>query len=170
MAADQEPVEQFVATLHAAEPKPEKVVLLTGDPSGVPFVRHHRWVPEFLADKTVVLLNITPAMRPYVETAKRTSIEQLSPQLIVVRASFGYMEHLSLASIVRSCEKHRLDLNDERTAFLYNVPAIVPKSPGGMRKWQRGLFMWLTRVSRPLTDDLEIPPDRRVGLGTEVAV
>jgi len=37
-----------------------------------------------------------------------------------------------------------------------------------MRRYQRALFAWLSRVSRSLVDDLEIPPDRRVGLGIEI--
>jgi hypothetical protein len=39
-----------------------------------------------------------------------------------------------------------------------------------MHQSQRVLFAWLSRVSRSLVDDLEIPPDRRVGIGVEVEI
>jgi KUP system potassium uptake protein len=170
MASNQEPVAEYLERVATTSTATDKVVLLTNDPTGVPFIRHHHWLPDFLADKTVVLLNIAPAERPYVESTHRTEITQLSPTFFVVRAYFGYMEHLSLHSILRSCGRQLLPLDDEHTAFLYAVPAIVGRDAGGMRTWQRRLFMWLTRVSRPLTDDLEIPPERRVGLGAEVAL
>jgi hypothetical protein len=41
---------------------------------------------------------------------------------------------------------------------------------GGMPGPQRWLFGVLSRNSRPLSDDLQIPADRRVELGLEVAI
>ncbi len=170
MADNQEPVAEFIERYGTAATPTDTVVLLTGDPTGVPFVRHHHWLPSFLADKMVVLLNLTPAERPYVESTRRVNVTQLSPALIVIKASFGYMEHLSLHSIVHSCNKQNIPLDDENTAYLYAVPSIIGRNKDGLLAWQRRLYMWLCRVSRPLTDDLEIPANRQIGLGTEIAL
>jgi KUP system potassium uptake protein len=169
LTADQEPVADFIAGRKAGPPaKPEYAVLLTGDPSGVPFVRLHHWMPEFLADKTVVLLNLLPAARPYIEQNKRVVFEELAPSLHVLKASFGYMEEPALRYVVRACQKLGVELDSENTTFFYSSPILVGSQTGGMRGWQRGLFTWLSHVSRSLVDDMEIPPDRRVGLGVEI--
>ena len=168
LAADQEPIAEFLAQRGPRIVSDGRTVLLTGDPRGVPFVRHHHWMPEFLEEKTVVLLTVMPAARPYVEQARRVEIHQLGPALFQVRASFGYMEQPALRHVLHACETMDFTLNDDRTTFFFAVPAITRRSDGGMLGLQRKLFVWLSRVSRSLVDDLELPPDRRVGLGVEV--
>jgi K+ transporter len=71
---------------------------------------------------------------------------------------------------VSACNKLDFKLDDERTIFFFSVPAIVGRAKNGMHQTQRALFAWLSRVSRSLVDDLEIPPNRRVGIGVEVEI
>jgi KUP system potassium uptake protein len=125
-------------------------------------------MPAFLTNKKIVLLTLTPAARPYVEQVRRVAIEELAPSLFVVKASFGYMEEPSLRHIFRACNKLDFTLDDDETTFFYSAPIITGRPKGGMRQGQRALFAWLSRVSRSLVDDMEIPPDRRVGLGVEI--
>ncbi len=170
LTVDQQPVAQYLAEHHAPVTPTGCTVLLTGDPNGVPFVRNHEWMPAFLRDKMIVLLTLSPASRPYVEQIGRVTLDKVAPSLFVVKANFGYMEEPSLRYIFRACDKLGFDIDDERTTFFYSAPIIVGRQDGGMRAWQRGLFSWLSRVSRSLVDDMEIPPDRRVGLGIEIQI
>jgi len=170
LAGDQQPIADFIA--HHPQPAAPvgQAVLLTSDPSGIPFVRSHPMFPGFLNDKKIVLLTLDPASRPYVEQARRVAIEQLAPSIFVLRASFGYMEEPSIKYVFRACTKLDFAIDDERTVFFFSAPAIVGRAKDGMHQTQRVLFAWLSRVSRSLVDDLEIPPDRRVGLGVEVQI
>ncbi len=168
LTVDQQPVTEYLGEHRETATPVGCTVLLTSDPTGVPFVRHHEWMPAFLRDKMIVLLTLMPASRPYVEQTHRVTLEKIAPSLFVVKASFGYMEQPSVRYIFRACDKLGFDLDDERTTFFYSAPIIVGLQRGGMRGWQRGLFSWLARVSRPLVDDMEVPPDRRVGLGIEI--
>ena len=171
LAADQQPVGEFIAQRRPrAGATAGQAVLLTNDPSGIPFVRSHPWLPHLLDDKKVVLLTLNPASRPYVEQARRVTIEQLAPELFVLRASFGYMEDPSIKYVLRACSKLDFNLDDEHTMFFFSAPAIIGRAKDGMHQSQRVLFAWLTRVSRSLVDDLEIPPDRRVGIGVRVEI
>ena len=171
LAADQQPVAEFIAQLHPPSGAPiGQTVMLTNDPSGIPFVHGHPWLPHFLNDKRIVLLTLDPASRPYVEQTRRVTIEQLAPTLFVLRASFGYMEDPSIKYVLRACSKLDFKLDDEHTTFFFSAPAIIGRAKDGMHQSQRALFAWLSRVSRSLVDDLEIPPDRRVGIGVEVEI
>ncbi len=171
LAADQQPVAQFIAQ---QQPPPDstfgQAVLLTNDPSGIPFARSHPWLPRFLKHRKVVLLTLDPASRPYVEQVRRVAIEQLAPTLFVVRASFGYMEDPSIKYVLLACNKLDFMLDDDNTTFFFSAPAITGRAKDGMHQSQRVLFAFLSRVSRSLVDDLEIPPDRRVGVGVEVEI
>jgi KUP system potassium uptake protein len=168
LAEDQIPIARFLERYkRPAQPK-ANAILLTREPSGIPFVRHHPWIPSMLADKKIVLLMLSPAARPYVEEANRVAIEAVDPTLIVVRAHFGYMEQPHIARILHACSRQHEHLHRDDTAFLFAVPTIVRTSGSGMRPWQRELFAWLQAVSRPLIVDLEIPPAQQVGIGVEV--
>lgn len=169
MAEDQIPIAQYLKE-HGRPVRPASTtVLLTRDPTGVPFVRNHTWMPQLLEDKKIVLLSLIPASRPYVEEDARVTIEMYAPTLAVVHAEFGYMEQPRIHPVLHACRRAHLSLHDAETTFFFAVPAIVRKR-GGMRRWQRRLFAWLQLMSRPLTDDLQIPPDRRIGLGIKVAI
>jgi KUP system potassium uptake protein len=168
LAHDQLPIQRYLGeSKHATQPR-ANAVLLTREPNGVPFVRNHPWVRHLLADKKVVLLQFTGATRPYVEEERRVAIETPDPGLVVVRAYWGYMEGAKIDRILHACNQKHLHLSQENTAFLYAVPTIASKKRGGMRKWQGSLFAWLQTVSRPIVDDLEIPPAQRIGIGVEV--
>ncbi|MBV8490111.1 MAG: hypothetical protein JO199_06225, partial [Candidatus Eremiobacteraeota bacterium] len=104
------------------------------------------------------------------EEEARVRIEMYAPTLAVVYAQFGYMEQPRIRPVLHACRRAHLRLHDAETTFFFAVPAIVRKSKGGMPPWQRSLFAWLQHMSRPLTDDLQIPPDRRIGLGIKVAI
>jgi KUP system potassium uptake protein len=170
LAADQQPLAEFIAHYPRPASPTGQAVMLTNDPRGIPFVRSHPVLSTFLDDAKIVLLTLDPASRPYVEQAKRATIEQIEPTVFVIRASFGYMEEPSIKYIVSACNKLDFKLDDERTIFFFSVPAIVGRAKNGMHQSQRALFAWLSRVSRSLVDDLEIPPNRRVGIGVEVEI
>jgi K+ transporter len=61
-------------------------------------------------------------------------------------------------------------LDHDTTSFIYADPVIVPSKAGYLTRWQRRIFEVLIRVSRTLAAELEIPANRRVELGVEVAI
>ena len=170
LANDEMPIAEYLAARPAVKEPASVTVLLTSDPGGVPFVRNHHWVPNFLCDKTVVLLTLNPASRPYVEQTKRVDVAELAPSLYLLTANFGYMEQPAFRYVTRACKKLEFPLDDEQTTYFHSIPILVGRDSGGMRRWQRAVFAWLARVSRSIVDDLELPPDRRVGLGIEIQI
>jgi KUP system potassium uptake protein len=167
----QEPAEVFLKRYAAAaRPTGGAVVLLTPDPSGVPFVGSHQWLARLLTDDLVVLLTVESTPRPYVPEAKRVKIERLSERLVRVCAEFGYMETPQIDPILSDCAAADLQIDRDTTAFVYASPVIVGKLQGGLPRWQRGFFELMLRLSLKLAAVLSIKPNRRVELGVEVAV
>jgi KUP system potassium uptake protein len=171
LRASQEPVEAFLRT-HGGLPHPPKgsIVLLTGDPTGVPFVDQHRWLEPLIADEQIILLTVMLAPRPYVAEADRVTIDRVSNRFVRVSAKFGYMENPRLKPILAVCEAERLDIDKADTSFVFASPVIVRAETDALPAWQRHLFRWLQRNARTLATELEIPASRRVELGVEAAV
>ncbi len=166
-----EPVEQFLNETydqplgHATG----TMVFLSGDPQGIPFMSNHRWLRARAHHERIVLLTLSRVQAPYADPARRVKIERLSDRLVRVIANFGYMEPPRINAILAACETNGLQLDDPETSFFY-ADAKLTALPGGMPGPQRWLFGLLSRNSRPLSDDLQIPADRRVELGLEVAI
>jgi KUP system potassium uptake protein len=173
LLALQMPLDEYLKeSSHPVDEAPQgTMVFLTGNPHGVPFIGgKHRWIRARAAEERIVLLTLTRASRPYVPESERVTIEHVNVRLHVVQASFGYMEGPLIKNVTAACGMHGLDLDGEDTSFFYADPKIVKSDEIALPKWQRGYFDYLLRNSRPLPDDLEIPPERRVELGIEVAI
>jgi KUP system potassium uptake protein len=169
--AQQEPVGQFLTEFgKLASPAKGAIVLLTGDPTGVPFVSQHRWLDPLVSEEVVVLLTVKAVPKPRVPEVDRVTIERISERFVRITAVFGYMETPRVASILRACDTSTLYIDKDTTSFIYAKPVIVQKRGGGLPRWQRRLFEVMQRLSRTLAEDLEIKPNRRVELGIEVAV
>jgi KUP system potassium uptake protein len=171
LLGQREPVEKFVAE-HGALASPPKgaVVLLSGDPTGVPFVNSHRWLERLVSDEVVVLLTVKRVARPYVPEDQRVTIDEISARFVRIRADFGYMEAQRLAPILNACGAANLNIDKDTTSFVFANPVIVGKSRGGLPRWQRRFFEVLQRNSRTLATELEIKANRQIELGVEVAV
>jgi KUP system potassium uptake protein len=171
LAAEQEPLDEFLKNHGELRGIPHgAIVLLTGDPTGVPFVHKHRWLVPLVDAEQVILLTVAPAGVPYVARHKRVTIERITDRFVRVSAKFGYMETPKIVPILHACGAEDLDIDKDTTSFVYADPVIVPKVHGGLPRWQRGLFMWLQRNARTLAAELEIKPSRRVEIGVETAV
>jgi KUP system potassium uptake protein len=165
------PIEQFAKEQSSpAPPSAEAVVLLSSDPSGVPFVNTHPWLERFLCDRLIVLLTVTFAPQPYVGEEHRVAVERLSGRFVRVAASFGYMEVPRITPILRACTVTALEIDKDSTSFVYGNFIVTASGSGGLPRWQRNLFQIMQRLSRTLPSDLEIRPDRQIAVGIEVPV
>jgi len=172
LAALQMPLEQYV---RESRPLPGKalgtMVFLTGNPDGVPFIStKHRWIRARADEEHIVLLTLIRARRPHVAEGQRVRIEHAAERLTIVRASFGYMERPSIRPVLGACTLAGLHLDGDDTSFFYADPKIVRSDVAPMPGWVRQYFKFLARNARPLPDDMEIPANRRVELGVEVAI
>jgi KUP system potassium uptake protein len=168
---ERESVEDFAAEHAALADAPKgAVVLLSGDPTGVPFVNSHRWLDRLVSDEIVIVLTVKSVARPYVPEAQRVTIDDISERFVRIRADFGYMEMRRLTPILRACGAASLDIDKDTTSFVFANPVIVGKSQGGWPRWQRGFFELLQRNSRTLAAELEIKASRQIALGVEVEI
>jgi KUP system potassium uptake protein len=171
LRAQSEPIEEY-AKEHPpfSGPPRSAVVLLTGDPTGVPFKKSRPLLDAPMRDQVVVLMTVTFPPRPYIPEWQRVAVDRLSENFVQLTARFGYMEPPRITPILHACGVAGLFIDDDSTAFVYSDPVIVGKSSGGMPRWQRYIFEIMQRLSRRLAEDLEIRANRRVEIGVEVAV
>ncbi len=166
------PLEQYQKEARPSSSEPVgTMVFLTGDPGGIPFIgSKHRWIRARADEERVVLLTLQRSSRPYVSGSGRVTIATVSPRLSIVKAAFGYMERPYIRPILAACGASGLHIDSDETSFFYADPKIVKAQTNPLPGFVRRYFEVLSRNARPLPDDLEIRPERRVELGVEVPI
>jgi len=151
------------------------MVLLAPDPARVPFYATHGWVRERMCDEHVVLLTLVPERVPRIEESERVRVERLGERLHRVEARFGYMEPPRIRAVVDACRAHGLALDADDVSYLSADPKLTAADAssgddarGRFPAWRRALFAVLFNSARPVTDDLRIDAERRIGVGTTV--
>ena len=144
---------------------------LSPDSQNIPFALRHQWLRNHIAYDTVILLAIVNASRPYVHPARRIEIEQVAPRLVRVRAAYGFMQEARIDDILHHLKQHcpNLDLSHP-TYYLASPKIVADTSEHALAPWQRNAYYWMTRIARPLTDSLGIPPNSIVEFGVEARI
>ena len=165
------PVKQFLAEAQDPIQVGGTAVFLTPDAQGIPFVLRHQWLRSHILYDTVVLLTIVNAPRPFVSSNDRLDAEQLAPRLLRVKAAYGFMQEAKIADILWHLRRRCPDVDFEHPTYYLAGPKILAsESANALPAWQRSLFRLMSRLARPLTDSLELPPDAVVEFGVPAPV
>jgi KUP system potassium uptake protein len=163
------PLEQFFEMLLREAPLrvPGTAVFMTGQTRGTPPALLHNFRHNHVLHENVILLTILMEDAARVPETGRVSVEAAAPGFWRVIGRYGFMEQPDAPDLVlRSGLLSRLD---EVTFFLGREHLIVGERGIGHR-WRIALFSFLARSSQPATRFFNIPPDRVMEIGTQIAL
>ncbi|MDP9017845.1 MAG: KUP/HAK/KT family potassium transporter [Candidatus Eremiobacteraeota bacterium] len=164
------PTDQFLKEAKEHTSLSGTAVFLTPDTKGIPFALHHQWLRSHILYETIVLLTVVNTPRPFVNSLDRIDVEKLAPQLLRVRAHYGFMQEAKIADILHHLRKRVSDVDLSHPTYYLARPKISQKAEGGLPSWQVSLFRIMSRTARPLTDSLELPPDSVIEFGAEARI
>ncbi|MDQ6932170.1 MAG: KUP/HAK/KT family potassium transporter [Candidatus Eremiobacteraeota bacterium] len=171
MAEQRMPLEEFLSSAPEPTSAGGIAIFVSPDSQGIPFASRHEWLRSHVASDTIILLTIAGISRPYLDAAQRVAVEELSPRLLRIKASYGFMQQAKMSDVLELLQQQcpRLDLSHV-TYYLASPKMSDDPSPHGLPPWQRTLYRWMARNARPLTDSLGLPPNRIVEFGVEVKI
>jgi KUP system potassium uptake protein len=172
MLGTQIPFERFRAECAlSGKPNSATMVVLTPDPSRVPFYLKHHWIRNRMREERVVLLTLIPERIPWIAHESRVRVQHLGDRLYQVTARFGYMEPPRIRPVIEACGKIGLDLDRDDVSYLNGDPKIqASEAPDRLPAWRRQVFVTLSHLASTLPDELGIKADRRIGVGISVAL
>jgi KUP system potassium uptake protein len=170
--ANSMPIEQFLREGANAVPNGSTAFFISPDPNNIPFVLRHHWLREHIASDTVIILTIAYASRPFVHESRRLEIERVAPRLYRVKAVYGFMEEPKISDVLSGLRAERSELDLSHPTYYLASPKIARGEGGPARlpAFQSNLYYWMTRIARPLTDSLGLPPDSIVEFGVEARI
>lgn len=162
----------LVRKLEASPPHrvPGTAVFLTADPGSAPTSLMHNLKHNRVLHRRNIILSIKTEDTPRVPRHERVQVERLSDTFIRVIARYGFMETPSIPKILDHCRRKDLNVDISATSFFLSRRALRTTAKSEMPAWQQVYFVWLARNAQDATTYFQIPTDRAVEVGTQVAV
>lgn len=145
-------------------------VFLTADPESAPTALLHSLKHyKVLHEKNIVLTMITETT-PRVSASERVEIAPLGGSFHRVLMRFGFMETPNVPKALGLARKEGLSFDIMSTSFFLSRRSVRPDARSGMPAWQDRLFILLARNADDASSYFQLPTDRVVEIGTQVAV
>ncbi len=117
-----------------------------------------------------MVLSIRTRDTPRVPRHERLEVDRSSETFIKVVAHYGFMETPSIPKILDHCRRKDLNIDIGATSFFLSRRSLRKTSKSEMPRWQEALFIALARSAEDATTYFQIPIDRVVEVGAQVAV
>jgi len=162
----------LVRKLEAKPPArvPGTAVFLTADVNAAPTSLMHNLKHNRVLHERNLVLSIRTQETPRVPRHERVVIDRSNETFIKVTALYGFMETPSIPKIIESCRRKDLNIDIGATSFFLSRRSLRPTTRSEMTRVQERLFIWLARTAEDATTYFQIPTDRVVEVGTQVAI
>lgn len=159
--------------LESLEKKPPTLVpgtgvYLTTQPQLAPVALLHMLKHFHALHEHNVILTIVTADVPRVADGERIEMFEISSLFRQVTMSFGYMEEPNVPYGLSLCRKLGWKFDIMATSFLLSRRALKPAASSAMPRWQRNLFIFLSRNATNASDYFNIPAGRVIEIGAQV--
>jgi len=145
-------------------------VFFTADPTAAPTALMHNLKHNRVLHERNIILSIRTEDTPRVPRYERVSVDRVTDTFIRVIARYGFMETPSVPKILEQCRRKDLNVDMSATSFFLSRRNLKPTPKSEMPMWQDQLFVALARSAQDATTYFQIPTDRVVEVGTQVAV
>ncbi|PWR25974.1 potassium transporter Kup [Zavarzinia aquatilis] len=169
---DSLPLLDVVAMLEKSHPHqvPGTAMFLTSTPNVAPVALMHNLKHNKVLHDQNVIVTIEAAQEPYIDPESRVSVQSLSPRVMMMRVSYGYMESPNLPKALAAARKLGLKYDIMSTSFFLGRRSLRASPRGGMPLWQDRLYISLARNASDATEFFQIPSDRVIELGTQMTI
>jgi KUP system potassium uptake protein len=166
------PLKSLVGSLEKNPPLrvPGTAVFLTGDPDFAPTALMHSLKHYKVLHEKNVILTVETADTPRVDPADSVLIVPIGETFTRVVLRFGFMETPNVPKALAVARQLGWKFDIMSTSFFLSRRTLRMAARSGMPRWQDRLFIVIARGANDATDYFQIPTDRVVEVGTQVAV
>lgn len=163
------PLREFFSIVAKKAPTrvPGTAVFMTGQVDGTPPALIHNFNHNHVLHDSVVFLTILTDEAARVPDAERVRVADLAPGFWQVIGRYGFMEQPDAPELIR---RSGLVTSLEDVTFFLGREHLIVAERSSIRRWRVVLFSFLARSSQPATRFFNIPPDRVMEIGTQIAL
>ena len=166
------PLDPLVASLERRPPHrvPGTAVFFTSDPTCAPTALMHSLKHYKVLHEKNVILTIESAPVPRIDPDERVYIEPIGETFQRIKLRFGFMEQPNVPKALAIARKLGWQFDIMSTSFFLSRRTLRMATKSGMPRWQDRLFIGLARSANDATNYFQIPTERVVEVGTQVAI
>ena len=166
------PVHQLIVDL--ANHPPNKIegdaVYLTGNQNVVPVALAKNLKHNKVIHNRTILLTFQVEDIPRVPNLEKIQTEKLGGGFHRIRACYGFMEDLTLESVLSLMRDQGLDLDPETTSFYIGHENLVIAEKSAMMRWRANLFIFMSRNAADAISFFNLPADQTIEVGVRLEI
>jgi KUP system potassium uptake protein len=166
-------LEPFIENISEHPPLrvPGTAVFLTGNQHSVPHALLHNIKHNKVLHERNVLLTVEMLETPLAEPGERIHLVSMEGNFFGLEIRFGFAEDPDIPQALLECGRGGLSFDMMDTTFFLSRENIVyDRRRPGMVFWRDKLFVFMTRNAMPATAFFQIPGNRLIELGAQVAI
>ncbi|MFT4150863.1 MAG: potassium transporter Kup [Paracoccaceae bacterium] len=149
---------------------PGTAVFLTSDSEMAPSALMHNLKHNHVLHRQNYIVTVSGSTMPYVPDSERVTLERLSDRFARVRMTFGYMEQPNVPKALALTRKMGEKYDIMTTSFFLNRRSFRAAAKGRMPHWQERIYITLTKLGADATDFYQLPTNRVVEMGQQLAI
>jgi len=135
-----------------------------------PGVLLHNLKHNHVLDEQNVILTITTRDTPYVPETERVHLTRLSKRFVQLEMTFGFMDEPNVTKTLSLCKKAGFKFEIMQTSFYLGRRNLVATPNTGLPIWQEKLYIALADFGIDPSAYFQLPPNRVVELGEQIAI
>ncbi|EMD83848.1 potassium transporter Kup [Pacificimonas flava] len=166
------PMEIFVkSAANSATRVPGTAIFMSSSAAGVPHALLHNMKHNKVLHERVVILTVLIKEVPWVDTAERCKVIDLSEGFFRIVLKYGFMQETDIPRALG--ELHHVcgpEFDMMTTSFFLSRQTLIAADRPGMAIWREKLFSWMLRNSATAMEFFRLPTNRVVELGSQVEI
>ncbi len=149
---------------------PGTAIFLTSDPEHAPETMMQNLKHNQVLHEKNIILTIAITQVPRVPLEHRITVQPVSPHLMRIVISFGFMETPNVPAALYRARSLGFDVDVENASFFLGHRKIVPDARFGLPAWQDDIYVAMSKSAVDATDFFRIPPSQVVEIGTRQVI
>ena len=166
------PLQEMVELLEKHPPQRVSgmAIYLTATPHNCPTALLHSLKHNKVLHEKNVILSVVVHKVPRIQVKDRVELERLSDSFMLLTLHFGFVERPNVPKALLLARNQGLSFDIMSTTFFLSRRTVRPAARSGIPHCQDTLFVFLTQNADDASSYFQLPTDRVVEIGTQVAV
>jgi KUP system potassium uptake protein len=143
-------------------------IFLSGSMLTVPRALLHNYKHNGILHTPTIIVFIMTEEMPFVSPSGRCVVTDLGQKIYRVVIRYGFMESPHIPTALESLDIPDVPKDGLQLSYFLGKESLVLVHGGAMRRWQKQLFLFMTRNAQSASSFFNLPPNRVVELGVQI--
>jgi KUP system potassium uptake protein len=124
--------------------------------------------------KNIVFMTVATEQKPYLKNENRCSVEKIFENGYQINIKYGYLEQPDIPKAIHHLRLQNPEFESvfdiKNVSFILGRESIIPTNKPGMALWREKIFVVQAKNEMPATQYFQLPSERVVEVGTQVAI